>query len=95
MDIIIGLPGEDIWSYSNTLEWLNDMKKHFLMLNVCTFVPYYGSDAENIVERTDADLNQNVCERSWHTDKEAAATQTFTEMLFEIGMEILERKVSV
>ena len=93
-NIIIGLPGEDIWSYSNTLEWLNEMKKHFHMLNVTNFVPYYGSDAENIVVKTEDDLNQTICERSWHTDKEAAATQVFTEMLFEIGMEIIERKAT-
>ncbi len=93
-NIIIGLPGEDIYSYSNTLEWLSDMKKHFHMLNVTNFVPYYGSDAENIVVKTEDDLNQTVCERSWHTEKEAAAVHVFTEMLFEIGMEIIERKVS-
>ena len=93
-NIIIGLPGEDIYTYSNTLVWLNDNKENFHMLNVTNFVPYHGSEAENIVVKTEDDLNQTVCERSWHTEKESAAIHVFTELLFEIGMKIIERKVT-
>jgi hypothetical protein len=92
-NLIIGLPGETIYTYSETLQWLHNNKDMFLMLNVTTFVPYYGSDAENIVKVTKADLNQNICERSWHSDKEAAAVFTYTAMLFEIGMQIIRRPV--
>jgi hypothetical protein len=94
-NIIIGLPGENIHTYSETLLWIHLNQHLFHMLNVTNFVPYYGSEAENIVEKTEDDLNQTVCERSWHTDKEAAAVKTFTELLFEIGMAIIERPVKV
>ncbi len=89
-NIIIGLPGEDIYTYSETLKWVDDNKHKFLMLNVTNFVPYTGSNTSDIVKTKPEDLNQTVCKRSYHTEKEAIATEVFTELLFEIGMEIIE-----
>ncbi len=60
------------------------------MLNVTNFVPYVGSDASDIVKTQPGDLNQTVCTRSYHTEKEAIAVEVFTELLFGIGMEIIE-----
>ncbi len=90
-NIIIGLPGEDIYTYSETLKWIDDNKHKFLMLNVTNFVPYVDSDASGIVETKSEDLNETVCKRSYYTDLEAIATEVFTELLFEIGMEIIEK----
>ncbi len=93
-NIIIGLPGEDMYTYSETLKWVNDNKHEFLMLNVTNFVPYTGSDTSDIVETKPEDLNQTICERSYHTEKEAIAVEVFTELLFGIGMEIIENTKS-
>ncbi len=89
-NIIIGLPSENIYTYSNTLKWVDDNKHDFLMLNVTNFVPYAGSDVSDIVNTQPGDLNQTVCTRSYHTEKEAIAVEVFTELLFGIGMEIIE-----
>ena len=89
-NIIIGLPDENIYTYSETLEWIDNNKHKFLMLNVTNFVPYAGSDASDIVKTKPEDLNQTICKRSYHTEKETIATEVFTELLFEIGMEIIE-----
>ncbi len=89
-NIIIGLPGEDLYTYSETLKWIDDNKHRFLMLNVTNFVPYVGSDAFGIVKTQPKDLNQTVHKRSYHTNLETMAVQLFSELLFEIGMEILK-----
>ena len=89
-NIIIGLPGESMFSYWNTLDWILRNKHDFLMLNVTNFVPYGGSDASGIVKTQPGDLNQTVCKRSYHTEKEAIAVEVFTELLFGIGMDILK-----
>ena len=89
-NIIIGLPGETWRTYCRTLEWINENKHKFLMLNVANFVPYVGSDASDIVETQPEDLNEAICKRSYYTAKEKNAVELFTEYLFETGMEILE-----
>ncbi len=90
-NIIVGLPGEDIYTYSETLKWVDDNKHDFLMLNVTNFVPYVGSDASDIVKTQPEDLNQTVCQRSYHTTLEAEAVELFTEVLFRYGMEIIKK----
>jgi len=89
-NIIIGLPGENIYTYWNTLNWILKNKQDFLMLNVTNFVPYVGSEASDIVKTTEDDLNQTVCKRSYHTAIEARNVEMFTEVLFRYGMEIIE-----
>ncbi len=89
-NIIIGLPGENLYTYANTLKWLDDNKQDFLMLNVTNFVPYIGSEASDIVKTKPEDLNQTICQRSYHTEKEAIVVEVVTELLFDIGMEIIE-----
>ncbi len=89
-NIIIGLPGENLYTYSETLKWVDDNKHRFLMLNVTNFVPYVGSDIADIVETRPEDLNQTICKRSYHTEKEALTTEVFAEILFSLGMEIIE-----
>ena len=89
-NIIIGLPGEDMFTYSETLKWIDENKHKFLMLNVTNFVPYAGSDASDIVNTQPGDLRQTTCKRSYHTDLETMAIQLFSELLFEIGMEIIK-----
>ncbi len=86
-NIIIGLPGETIHTYCNTWNWLKINAHKFLMLNVTNFVPYVGSDN---ISTTEKDFNENSTNRSYHTEKEAIATEFFTVKLFEIGMEILK-----
>ncbi len=89
-NIIIGLPGETLNTYVNTWEWLEENKQDFLMLNVTNFVPYAGSDASDIVKTQPGDFNQTVCERSYHTRQEAMAVGVFTNLLFDLGIEIIE-----
>ena len=89
-NIIIGLPGETWGTYCRTLEWVNDNKHKFLMLNIFNFVPYVGSDASGIVKTQPEDLNETICKRSYYTAKGKYAVESFTEYLFETGMEILE-----
>ncbi|KKL44432.1 hypothetical protein LCGC14_2365730, partial [marine sediment metagenome] len=89
-NIIIGLPGENLYTYSNTLKWLDDNKQDFLMLNVTNFVSYIGNEASNIVETKAEDFNEAVCKRSYHKEKEAIVVEVVTDLLFDIGMEIIE-----
>ncbi len=89
-NIIIGLPGETLHTYVETYKWLLNNRHKFLMLNVTNFVPYAGSDASDIVETKQEDLNQTICERSYHTKEEAFDTKVFTHLLFELGMEIIK-----
>ena len=88
-NIIIGLPGESVFSYWSTLDWILRNKHDFLMLNVTNFVPYVGSDASDIVKTQPGDLNQTVCQRSYHSEREAENVEMFTEILFRYGMEII------
>ncbi len=90
-NIIIGLPGEDMFTYSETLLWIKDNMHRFLMLNVTNFVPYIGSDTSDIVKTQLEDLNQTTCKRSYHTDLETMATELFTEFLFDFGMRIIKK----
>ncbi|KKN32343.1 hypothetical protein LCGC14_0814930 [marine sediment metagenome] len=85
-NIIIGLPGENLFTYWATLDWLNDNKQNFLMLNITNFVPYVGNEVSTVGQ----DLNENSMKCSYHTPLEAAAVRIFTESLFDIGMEIIE-----
>lgn len=89
-NIIIGLPGETMTTYCNTLRWVKDNKHDFLMLNINNFVPYTGSDASDIVETAPADLDQTVSKRSYHSRQEAQAIMYFTTFLFDYGMQILK-----
>ena len=86
-NIIIGLPGESLFSYWNTLKWLNDNKQDFLILNIFNFVPY---DRSETTKKTNEGLNETVCKRSYHTKREAKDVEMFTEVLFRYGMEIIE-----
>ena len=90
-NIIIGLPGEDMYTYSETLLWVKNNMNRFLMLNINNFVPYIDSDASDIVKTQPKDLSQTTCKRSYHTDLEALAVQLFSELLFEMGMEIIKK----
>ena len=86
-NIIIGLPGENRFTYWATLDWLEENMQNFLMLNIFNFVSYKGSETE---KRTNENLNEIVCPRSYHTKKEASTIRMFTESLFDIAMEILK-----
>ncbi|KKL09109.1 hypothetical protein LCGC14_2569140, partial [marine sediment metagenome] len=90
-NIIIGLPGEDMYTYSETLLWIKNNMNRFLMLNINNFVPYIDSDASDIVKTQPKDLRETICKRSYHTDLEALAVQLFSELLFEMGMEIIKK----
>ena len=85
-NIIIGLPGENLFTYWATLDWLKENKQNFLMLNITNFVPYTESDFHPVEQ----DFNENSTGRSYHTASETAAIRIFTESLFTIGMEIIE-----
>ena len=85
-NIIIGLPGENRFTYWATLDWLEENKQNFLMLNVTNFVSYDGNGF-HLIEQ---DFNENSTRRSYHTKKEASTIRMFTESLFDIAMEIIE-----
>ncbi len=85
-NIIIGLPGENRFTYWATLDWLKENKQNFLMLNVTNFVSYDGNDFPPVEQ----DFNENSTRRSYHTKKEASVIKMFTESLFDIAMEILK-----
>ncbi len=85
-NVIIGLPGENRFTYWATLDWLEENKQNFLMLNVTNFVSYDGNDFPPVEQ----DFNENSTRRSYHTKKEASTIRMFTESLFDIAMEILK-----
>ena len=90
-NIIIGLPGETIHSYFNTWQWIKTNAHRFLMLNVTNFVPYEGTEAAVGMIKNEGDDNQTMRKRSWHTAKETKATRLFSDSLFSVGMEIIEK----
>ena len=90
-NIIIGLPGETIHTYCNTWNWLKYNEPKFLMLNVTNFVPYVGSDASDIVKTQPEDLNQTICQRTYHDEDESKRVKMFSDELFKIGMEIIKK----
>jgi uncharacterized radical SAM superfamily protein len=94
-NIIIGLPGETIETYANTIRWLGDNRHLFLMFNVTNFVPYEGTKANEGMVKESGDTNQTVTERSWMTKKETEAALAFADVLFEMGEELLERNYRI
>jgi hypothetical protein len=95
-NIIIGLPGENMPTYTETLMWLHERKDDFRMLNITNFVPYAGSEMEPLRNPLNpGDENQTVTERTWHSSEDAAAVKTFTKFIFRTGMEIIQREVKV
>ncbi len=87
-NIIIGLPGETLHTYIETYKWLLNNRHKFLMLSVTNFVPYVGNDDISTIKK---DFNENSTNRSYHTKEEAFDTEVFTHLLFELGMEIIEK----
>lgn len=87
-NIIIGLPGEDIYTYANTIEWLAVNQDDFLMINITNFVPYEGTEMRDMA-KTAEDCNQTKTSRSWHTVEEGIDADVFAHELYHLATKVI------
>ena len=68
-NIIIGLPGETPQTYQNTLNWLARNKDVISHANIYNLALYKDAElGKKMTTATEGDFNENVLEKSWHTD---------------------------
>ena len=70
-NVIIGMKQETKESYENTLKFLRDNKDIISHVNIYNLAIYEGTEMANSIEaKIDADRNENVIDKSFHTNPE-------------------------
>ncbi len=83
-NLIIGLPGESRYSYSNTLAWLERNIDIISHVNIYSLAVYDNVDFADEIEAGPDDLDENVVGKSWHTDKQIH--EDFAAEVYAFGM---------
>lgn len=80
-NIMVGLPGEDRTTYGRTLAWLQKHRDIISHVNAYNLALYDDSElGKKLQVINDADRDENVQAKSWHTDPQAHAD--FAKALF-------------
>lgn len=90
-NIIIGMPGETAETYARTLQFLKDNKDIISHANIYNLALYSDTTlAKQVLTLSAADYNENVLEKSFHTNPEVH--KQFAGDLYGLANSMLEAK---
>ena len=91
-NVMIGLQGETVNTYNNTLNFLNANRDIISHVNAYNLAVYAGTDlAEAIGPLQPGDMNENIIQKSWI--KDPASNQEFSDKLFNFGIRQLDKSL--
>lgn len=88
-NIIIGLLGESISTYNNTLDHLDYFKDYIYLLNIYNLAIYQGSDLYQEIPSSGNDTNENSTEKSFYSDIDVNRIHYFYNKIFNFGLGVL------
>lgn len=98
-NIMLGLPGEDIFTYYRTLGWLALHYKYLFGVNIYTLAVYSGSDLAKEIAIDDGDnrdTNELAEDRTFWTDAERVNYLHMKDKFYVLGAEIwYQRRLNV
>lgn len=90
-NIIVGFPEETYQTYSHTLDFLKRNSDIISHLNIYNLAIYEGTDLYDMIEtKFEEDLNENVVEKSFHTDKDLV--RWFNSEALKLGLKLLDKE---
>jgi len=88
-NIIIGLIGESIHTYKNTIDFLTRWSDCIFSLNIYNLAVYDNTDLADEVKLKKKDQNEMESSRSYHTAKDKQAIMYFYNLVFKLGLSLL------
>jgi len=91
-NIIIGIINENRDTYNKTLNLIKQYQEDIYFLNIYNLAVYLDTPlAKDINVLNDNDLNENITNKSFYTEKQMEDNEYFYNEIFKIGIEILNR----
>ncbi len=90
-NILIGLIGENLESYRNTINFLEYWNLDIYSLNIYNLAIYADTDLAKETNANSSDTDEMLAQKSYHTDRDKINIDIFYSEVFKLGIEILDQ----